>query len=137
MLRFSRYPEIELTWFVMEGDTAIEEWIEVHRSYDRFGQSRLEFYDFRNVSRPFSAEEVRALVDFSVSRTHLRPPNGRTAAVVSDALRFGLARMFQLQGEIMGISWEIRAFYTIEEALDWLGSEVRSLVLDKREDGPQ
>jgi hypothetical protein len=47
--------------------------------------------------------------------------NGRCAFVVNDALGFGLARMYDLLGG-EALHQEVGVFYTIEEAIEWLGS---------------
>jgi len=45
--------------------------------------------------------------------------NGRCAFVVKDALGFGIARMYELIGG-ESIHLEVRVFYSINEAVEWL-----------------
>ena len=45
--------------------------------------------------------------------------NGRCAFVVKDALGFGVARMYELIGG-EGIHVEVRVFYSLNEAAEWL-----------------
>ena len=45
--------------------------------------------------------------------------NGRCAFVVKDTLGFGIARMYELIGG-EGIHNEVRVFYSLEEAVEWL-----------------
>ena len=45
--------------------------------------------------------------------------HGRCAFVVKDALGFGIARMYELIGG-EGIHNEVRVFYSLEEAVEWL-----------------
>lgn len=56
----------------------------------------------------------------NIVKKHIkRLGNGRCAFVVIDALGFGMARMYELiGGEAM--HQQIRVFYTIEEAIEWL-----------------
>jgi hypothetical protein len=45
--------------------------------------------------------------------------NGRCAFVVKDALGFGISRMYELIGG-EGIHIEVRVFYSLNEAVEWL-----------------
>jgi hypothetical protein len=65
-----------------------------------------------------TSEDVQN-IEFIVKKHANKLGNGRCAFVVSDALGFGLVRMYEcLGGE--DIHQEVRVFYTIEEAVEWL-----------------
>jgi hypothetical protein len=65
-----------------------------------------------------TSEDVRRIGDI-VKKHAKKLGNGRCAFVVSDALGFGLVRMYEsLGGE--DIHLESAVFYTIDEAVEWL-----------------
>ena len=47
MLVFTRYPELEFTWFVLNSDTPIDEWLATMEEYANQGLTKYELYDLR------------------------------------------------------------------------------------------
>ena len=68
-----------------------------------------------------TAEDVRNIRDI-VKKYAGKLGNGRCAFVVSEAVGFGLVRMYELLGGD-NIHQEIAVFYTFDEAVQWLKDE--------------
>ena len=64
------------------------------------------------------SEDVKKIKDI-VKRHAKKLGDGRCAFVVTDALGFGLIRMYELLGG-ENIHQEVAVFYTIDEAVEWL-----------------
>lgn len=65
-----------------------------------------------------TSEDVKKIKDI-VKRHAKKLGDGRCAFVVTDALGFGLIRMYELLGG-ENIHQEVAVFYTIDEAVEWL-----------------
>jgi len=77
--------------------------------------TRLRLWDFSSTGLRLSADEVRAVADYS--RTKQFPPS-RIAIVAPDDLAFGLSRefgAFRVEEQ-----WRIEVFRSVEEARAWL-----------------
>jgi hypothetical protein len=72
------------------------------------------------ILQKLTADDMRAIKDV-VKKISTKLGNGRCAFVVNDTLGFGLARMYELLGG-NDIHQEIAVFYTIDEAVEWLGN---------------
>ena len=77
-------------------------------------------WDFFDASVEWTASNIAPEVDFV--RKQRTPGKGRSAAVVSSDLIYGLVRMFELSVKGMK-DLEIRVFRETEPALDWLREE--------------
>ncbi|MCP4643218.1 MAG: hypothetical protein GY851_22415 [bacterium] len=128
MFVYTKYPEQELAVLVVKGDTTIDEWLDALTRYDAEGPMKYELYDLRQQTTPLSSDDIHRIVQLSEKDRHLRPPEGKTAIIVGDALKFGLARMYELMSEIEGVTWETKPFYTVDEAAGWLGKDVAGLL---------
>ena len=64
---------------------------------------------------PKSMQRIKEIVE----KHSKKLGNGRCAFVVKDALGFGVARMYELIGG-EGIHVEVRVFYSLNEAAEWL-----------------
>lgn len=47
-------------------------------------------------------------------------PEGKTAIVAPDDLRFGMSRIAEAFAEIEKLPWEMKAFRSIDKAINWL-----------------
>ena len=80
--------------------------------------ARLYLWDFRTLSRgPASSDELRQAAEL-VGRRRALWPGSRSAIVVARDVDFGLARMFQVFAEGMGVDYQV--FREVETALEWL-----------------
>ena len=127
MLEYTRYPDDDFTWFVLTGETPIAAWLETVRRYGSEGMTRYELYDLRARATPFSTEEIEQIVRQTIQDVPLRPPGGKTAIVVNETLKFGLARMYETFAELEGIATETRPFYDMAEAVQWLGDSIANI----------
>lgn len=85
-----------------------------------------QLFDFRDVTEvDLSHDDVRQLAERPVFS-----PRSRRAFVVSNALSFGVARMFQAYRDIRGESG-ITIFKEMKEALSWLSLSEEPDVLSK------
>lgn len=83
-----------------------------------FDPSFSQIADFTQVTElNLSAEDVRQLAEKAVFS-----PHSRRAIIAPNNLVFGLSRMFEILRENHG-DMGIRAFRTLEEALDWVLSK--------------
>ena len=128
MMKHTRYPEQDFTLFVSKGNTSIDEWLAVEKSYRSEGLTRLELYDLRLHTNLFSNDEIEMILSESVNHHHRRPPDAKTAVIVLEAAQFGLSRMYELKAEVEGIESPTGIYYGLTEALEWLGDEVKDLL---------
>jgi hypothetical protein len=128
MLSYTRYPDLDFTYFVSEGETTIEEWLETVRRYGRDGMTTRELYDLRPQTNIFTNDEVGMILQKTMRDQALRLPTGRTAVIVDKAIKFGLSRMYGIQAEISGVSSNTEVFYKLEDATEWLGDDVTGCI---------
>ena len=121
MLDYTRYPDDDFTWFVVKGDTTIDEWLQTVQQYGREGMTRYELYDLRARVTPFTTDEIEQILSQSMQDRLLRPSNGKTAIVVDESLKYGLVRMYDALAELEGLLADTRPFYDMAEAIQWLG----------------
>ncbi len=67
-------------------------------------------------------EQVESIVSLS-QRFNIARSKGKTAFVAQKDLVYGLSRMFNTLGEIMGAPFQRGAFRSMEEAYQWLSEE--------------
>ena len=124
MLTYTRHPDLDFTRFFSEGETTIENWLETVQRYGKEGMTTRALYDLRQQTNLFTNEEVGSILHQTVKDQGLRPPNGKTAVLVDEAAKFGISRMYELQAELEGVSSNTQVFYSLDEALEWLGQDV-------------
>ena len=124
MLIYTRHPDLDFTYFVSEGETTIENWLESLTEYANEGMTTRELYDLRQQTNLFSTEGTGMIINRSVMVKHLHPPNGRTAVVVDDVVKYGIAEIYALQAKNHEELSEIKVFFTLGEAIGWLGNDV-------------
>jgi hypothetical protein len=128
MLTYTRYPDLDFTYFVSEGETNIEEWLETVLRYGRDGMTTREIYDLRQQTNVYTNDEVGLILHQTKKDQALRPPNGKTAVVVDKAIKYGLSRMYALHAEVEDVPSTTEVFYQLDEAVDWLGGDVADCI---------
>lgn len=134
MLTYTRYPEFDFTCFVSKGETTIEDWLQAITNYGAEGMTTLELYDLRQQTNLFSVEEISRILKRTLSDKDLRPPKGKTAVLVDEAVKFGLARMYEMRAEAEDISSNTQVFLGLDQALDWLGEDVARCIAEQHPD---
>lgn len=134
MLSYWRYPDLDFSLFVSKGETSIEAWLQTIRQYGTEGMTTRELYDLRPQTNLYSNEEISAILHQTMKDQALRPPDGKTAILVDEAVKFGLARMYEMQAEVEGISSATQVFFNLDDALNWLGADVTRCVREHAED---
>jgi hypothetical protein len=124
MLSYTRYPDLDFTYFVSEGETTIENWFKTVLRYARDGMTTRELYDLRQQTNIFTNDEVGMILHQTLKDQALRPPNGKTAVIVDKAIKYGLSRMYALYAEVEDVSSTTEVFYKLDDAFDWLGDDV-------------
>ena len=136
MLAFTRYPELDFTWFVFKSDTSTDEWLATLGEYANQGLTKYELYDLRKARvdiEQFTTDDIHNIVDSAAASIHLRPPEGKTAMLAKEDVVFGLSRMYDILANMEeSITWETRVFYSLSDAVKWLGKDVQKIVLGKR-----
>ena len=126
MMRYTRHSEHDFTLFVSIGDTTIDEWLDTIARYSMEGISRLELYDLREHTNLFSNDEIEMILAHAIKNTNIRPKENKTAIVVSGEAQFGLSRMYAGIAMVEGLeNNETMAFYTMEQAVAWLGGPAK------------
>jgi len=128
MLSFTKYPEIDFTWFVSKGETTIEGWLQTVGNYGKEGMTTREIYDLRQQTNLFSVEDIGMILEKTMEDQALRPPDGKTAIVVDEVVKYGLSRMYEMQAEAEGAASNTQVFYQMDVAANWLGDDVAQCV---------
>jgi len=85
----------------------------------------------KNILLDFSHREENSLIltseDLAKLFNHLKTKKvnraaGKTAIVAPDDLRYGMSRMAEAFAEIEKLPWEMKAFRSMDEAINWLES---------------
>jgi hypothetical protein len=124
MLSYTRYPDLDFTHFISEGETTIQNWLETAQRYALSGINTRELYDLRQQTNLFSVEEVGMIVNRSMMATRLHPPNGRTAIVVDDTAKYSLAQIYALQAQNHEGLHDVQVFFALGEAIEWMGQDL-------------
>jgi len=136
MIVFTRYPELEFTWFTLESNTPIDEWLATMGEYATQGLTKYELYDLRKARidvEQFTSGDIHTIVDAAGSSSNLRAPGGKTALLVKEEVVFGLSRMYDILANMeKSITWETRVFYSLSDAVAWLGDDIKKIVLEKQ-----
>ncbi|MBW2366073.1 MAG: hypothetical protein JRF25_13765 [Deltaproteobacteria bacterium] len=98
--------------------------------------TKYELYDLRKARvdiEQFTTDDIHNIVDSAAASIHLRPPEGKTAMLAKEDVVFGLSRMYDILANMEeSITWETRVFYSLSDAVKWLGKDVQKIVLGKR-----
>jgi hypothetical protein len=120
MLTFKRYPEYELTFFVVEPDTPFQEWVQGIEAYDRAGETKYEMYDTRKMTITPSEKDVQEVLRHHQQYASTRPDGSKTAILVSNVKEHWLVRLYSTLARVVDAHWQTQAFFTLEEAKTWL-----------------
>ena len=82
----------------------------------------LDFSRRAEIPLVLTGEEMAKLFRHLTTKKENRPA-GKTAIVAPDDLRFGMSRMAEAFAEIEKLPWEMKAFRSMDEAIDWLASD--------------
>lgn len=132
MLSFATHPDHGFTYLISEGETTVEEWLDTVNAYRLKGLTDRELYDLREQKNLFSNKEIGEILEVAVKNRALHTSRRRTALLVATPSQFGLSRMYELKSEIEGVLTKTRVFYRVDEAIEWLGSDVAALVPELR-----
>jgi len=110
----------KLTIFTVTGKPTFQEAMETFKEFYTGTPTRNVLWDFRKASLAFiSAENAEVLLDFTKHHVKSRA-GGKTAALVSNELDYGISRMIQISTELKGIPLKIEVFRSVEEVNQWL-----------------
>ncbi len=85
----------DLTRVTLSGSVSLAEFIKTLNAYALRGPARLELYDLRKLEgERFSAADIDLLIDYFRRHPNRRPPDSKTAIVVSKTVDLGISRMF-------------------------------------------
>ena len=124
ILSYTKHPDHDFTHFISEDETSIKNWLETLIEYGTAGMTTREFYDLRHQTNLFSTEEIGMIINRSVMVEDLHPPNGKTVILVDNAEKYVLAELYAIQAENHERLSEVKVFFTLGEAIDWLGKDV-------------
>jgi hypothetical protein len=127
MFKFKKYDHLDLTVFIGKSEVTFNDWMDILSSYRQAGPTRYELYDLREVTNTLEDHHIRAIAEASVPFTELRPPGSKTALVVSKPIHRWLSRLYIIMGDVVNLTWETREFKNIEQAADWLGTDVSEI----------
>lgn len=82
----------------------------------------LDFSHREEASLILTSEDLAKLFNRLTTKKGNRPA-GKTAIVAPDDLRFGMSRMAEAFAEIEKLPWEMKAFRSMDEAINWLDSD--------------
>lgn len=111
------------TTFTFQGEVTLSEMIEVMNSYGKRGVTLHELYDVRQIEgERFSNEDIDVVVLYFRQYGKVRPEDGKTAVLVTEAIDYGISRMIQTltEGEV---PFKVGIFHSMEDALAWLEVE--------------
>lgn len=128
MLSYTRYPDLDFTYFVSKGETTIQNWIEMVQHYGNEGSTTRELYDLRLHTNLFSNEEIGKILAVAVKNRAIHRNNRKTAIVVENQSQFGLSRMYELKSEVEGVLTRTQVFYQLDDVIEWLGEDVAGCV---------
>jgi len=112
----------DFTLFTGSGVLTVDDFFGVFDAYSKAGPTRLELYDFREVTESrLSGEGIRTLSMIGLSKSSERIPGSRTALVATSSDAYGLSRMYQLLGKLEGVVWDVEVHRTMDAAYASLG----------------
>ncbi len=110
-----------LTTFKMVGKMRISDFYDCLDSYFASGVTPLTLWNLINADMAaITTDEICAFAH-SIGYLDQVRNGGKTAIVVDTPFDFGLARMFETQLEIAGLSLEMHVCFSLDEGKKWLG----------------
>jgi hypothetical protein len=113
-----------LTTCTVSGEVTFAEAMEVLESFYKNPTKNvlLDFSRQANTPLVLTSEELAKLFSHLTTKKENRP-TGKTAIVAPDDLRLGMSRMAEAFAEIEKLPWEMKAFRSMDEAINWLASD--------------
>ncbi len=109
----------DLTIIKATGDIQPGELLETIKEFYNGTPTKDAVWDFRAVSMSqMSTDEIQLILDHALKNI-LKRQFGKTALVAPGDHDFELARSTSTIGELKDVPWEMQAFRTMEEALQW------------------
>ena len=120
---FSQHTSKDLTIIAFYGEVPIKDFLNMIHEYKKSGFTKYEIYDLQNfMGDPLSFEDVKTLANYIYDLDPLRPKGGKSAIIHNrfDHLGFGITRQLIALLESENLYFELNAFYSMDEALEWL-----------------
>lgn len=112
--------EQDLTVFFVVGELKHVEQMEAIKSFYEGEPTSKTIWDFSACQGSRGNQnDIQKILSYAISMKDRRLP-GKTAILAPADVDFGLARMTGALSEIAESPWEVRAFRTLEEAVEWL-----------------
>lgn len=123
--RIERIPELELTIITLEGEVGFDDFLGQRRENFALGVQKLEIVDIRQAKlQDYTADNLMNMpsMDTVNGQKYVPEPGSKTAVLVKSIAEVGMMRMFENVIKSQEDDWprEFRAFYTLEEAYEWL-----------------
>lgn len=112
----------DLTVVTATGKMEAADFLEWISSYYNGPVTKLVLWDVSQADFSIiQAEDMRGGAAITQKLSDARR-GGKTAIVSKDTLGFGVSRMLEAFYELEGVPFEVQAFHTIDEAMEWLGA---------------
>jgi hypothetical protein len=112
-----------LTVFKVTGELLYDEAISVVKSFYEGQPTENVIWDLSDITEiQLTSEQIESIVSLSQGFISARS-KGKTAFVAQKDFVYGLSRMFNTLGEIMGSPFQRWVFKSMEEAYQWLSEE--------------
>ncbi|HOF41199.1 MAG TPA: hypothetical protein PLD73_14100 [Candidatus Hydrogenedentes bacterium] len=121
-IEFAIDRERDFTLFTGSGVLTVEDLLAVFDAYSAAGPTRLELYDFLQVTQTrLTGEDIRRISMIGVTKSSERIPGSKTVLVAASPDVYGLSRMYQLLGEVEGVVWDVEVHRTLQDGYAALG----------------
>jgi len=122
-LTFQTDKSKDLTIFTPSGKITFAEAMNVLESFYRNPTKNvlMDFSSRSDIPLLLTGEEIAELFRHLATKRQNRP-DGKTAIVAPDDLRFGMSRMAEAFAEMEKLPWKWEAFRSMDEAINWLAS---------------
>jgi hypothetical protein len=112
----------DLTTFQATGVLTLEEQLAALRPFYEGNPTKNVLFDLRAITgNRVSSSELEQIADL-MARYKDKRPQGKTALLVSGKADYGLGRMVSIMAETKEVPVQVQVFYSIDEAMEWLGS---------------
>ena len=109
-----------LTIFTVEGELTFQEQMNALKAFYSGDPTANVLWDFRLMKgNRVSSQELEELFNF-IKANRGKRLQGKTALVATSDLDFGLSRVSEAYSQIRQLPWEMKAFRTMDEALEWI-----------------
>jgi hypothetical protein len=110
----------QLTTITMTGELSFEKMMSAIKPFFDEHPTKNVLWDFRKATlTPLSSADVENIVNWVKKRAEIRK-GGKTVWVVSKAVDFGVIRMMSSHGELKQVPFDLKVYYSMEEATQWL-----------------